>query len=77
MPRANRVTGRDVAERAGVSRATVSYVLNDTPRQTISAGTRDRVREAATQLGYSPSAAARTLRTGRSDVVLCLLPGMP
>ncbi len=72
-----RVTSADVARLAGVSRATVSYVLNDTPRQTISAGTRDRVRAAAARLGYSPSAAARTLRTGRSDVVLCLLPDWP
>jgi DNA-binding LacI/PurR family transcriptional regulator len=62
---------------AGVSRATVSYVLNDTPHQTISAPTRDRVMAAATALGYAPSAAARTLRTGRSDVVLCLLPDWP
>jgi DNA-binding LacI/PurR family transcriptional regulator len=72
-----RVTSADVARRAGVSRATVSYVLNDTPHQTISAGTRGRVLEAAAALGYAPSAAARTLRTGRSDVVLCLLPDWP
>jgi DNA-binding LacI/PurR family transcriptional regulator len=72
-----RVTSADVAKRAGVSRATVSYVLNDTPHQTISAGTRSRVIEAATSLGYAPSAAARALRTGRSDVVLCLLPDWP
>ena len=72
-----RVTSADVARLAGVSRATVSYVLNDTPRQTISAGTRDRVLQAAARLGYAPSAAARTLRTGRSDVVLCLLPDWP
>ncbi|MBL7261672.1 LacI family DNA-binding transcriptional regulator [Paractinoplanes lichenicola] len=72
-----RVTSADVARLAGVSRATVSYVLNDTPRQTISAGTRTRVLDAAARLGYSPSAAARTLRTGRSDVVLCLLPDWP
>jgi DNA-binding LacI/PurR family transcriptional regulator len=72
-----RVTSADVARLAGVSRATVSYVLNDTPRQTISADTRSRVRDAATTLGYAPSAAARTLRTGRSDVVLCLLPDWP
>jgi DNA-binding LacI/PurR family transcriptional regulator len=74
---AGRVTSADVARLAGVSRATVSYVLNDTPRQTISAGTRSRVRDAAATLGYAPSAAARTLRTGRSDVVLCLLPDWP
>jgi DNA-binding LacI/PurR family transcriptional regulator len=72
-----RVTSADVARMAGVSRATVSYVLNDTPRQTISAGTRDRVLDAAARLGYAPSAAARALRTGRSDVVLCLLPDWP
>lgn len=72
-----RVTSADVARLAGVSRATVSYVLNDTPHQTISAGTRGRVLDAAASLGYAPSAAARALRTGRSDVVLCLLPDWP
>ena len=72
-----RVTSADVAKLAGVSRATVSYVLNDTPHQTISAATRTRVIEAAAGLGYAPSAAARALRTGRSDVVLCLLPDWP
>src|SRR4051812_29818906 len=72
-----RITSADVARLAGVSRATVSYVLNDTPRQTISADTRSRVLDAAATLGYAPSAAARTLRTGRSDVVLCLLPDWP
>jgi DNA-binding LacI/PurR family transcriptional regulator len=76
-PPARRVTSADVARAAGVSRATVSYVLNDTPKQTISAGTRTRVLDAAARLGYAPSAAARTLRTGRSDVVLCLLPDWP
>src|SRR3954454_15165277 len=72
-----RVTSADVARVAGVSRATVSYVLNDTPQQTISGPTRARVLDAAARLGYAPSAAARTLRTGRSDVVLCLLPDWP
>ncbi|MEV6491251.1 LacI family DNA-binding transcriptional regulator [Actinoplanes sp. NPDC051633] len=72
-----RVTSADVARMAGVSRATVSYVLNDTPHQTISEGTRGRVLSAAAALGYAPSAAARALRTGRSDVVLCLLPDWP
>jgi DNA-binding LacI/PurR family transcriptional regulator len=72
-----RVTSADVARQAGVSRATVSYVLNNTPRQTISDRTRNRVLNAAADLGYAPSAAARALRTGRSDVVLCLLPNWP
>jgi len=60
-----------------VSRATVSYVLNDTPHQKIPEATRQRVLEAAARLGYAPSAAARALRSGRSDVVLCLLPDWP
>ncbi|BCY07917.1 LacI family DNA-binding transcriptional regulator [Actinoplanes sp. L3-i22] len=77
MPEPRRITSADVARRAGVSRATVSYVLNATPGQSISPATRDRVRKAAAGLGYAPSAAARALRTGRSDVVLCLLPDWP
>jgi DNA-binding LacI/PurR family transcriptional regulator len=75
--RARRVTSVDVAYAAGVSRATVSYVLNDTLHQKIPATTRARVLEAAARLGYAPSAAARALRSGRSEVVLCLLPDWP
>src|SRR6185312_9585394 len=72
-----RPTSADVAREAGVSRATVSYVLNDAPHQKIPAATRERVLAAAARLGYAPSAAARALRSGRSDVVLCLLPDWP
>ncbi|RZS87192.1 LacI family transcriptional regulator [Motilibacter rhizosphaerae] len=75
MPR--RPTSADVAREAGVSRATVSYVLNDTPHQSIPEVTRTRVRDAAARLGYAPSVAARVLRRGRSDVVLALLPDWP
>src|SRR5215213_9821192 len=75
--RSRRVTSADVARAAGLSRATVSYVLNDTPGQKIPQATRQRVLDAAAQLGYAPSAAARALRSGRSDIVLCLLPDWP
>src|SRR5262245_50720847 len=75
--RLRRVTSADVAREAGVSRATVSYVLNNTPHQKIPEQTRQRVLDAATRLGYAPSAAARALRGGRSDLVLCLLPDWP
>lgn len=75
--RKRRVTAADVAARAGVSRATVSYVLNDTPHQVIPEPTRQRVRAAAAELGYTPSVAARALMTGRSNVVLLLLPDWP
>ncbi|MDX3191274.1 LacI family DNA-binding transcriptional regulator [Streptomyces sp. MN03-5084-2B] len=72
-----RVTSADVARKAGVSRSTVSYVLNDTPNQSIPDSTRRRVLGAAASLGYAPSAAARALRSGRSEVVLALLPDWP
>lgn len=71
------MTSSDVARAAGVSRSTVSYVLNNTPHQKIPTDTRQRVLGAAARLGYSPSAAARALRSGRSEVVLCLLPDWP
>jgi len=77
QPPLRRVTSADVARAVGLSRTTVSYVLNETPGQKIPENTRRRVLDAAASLGYAPSAAARTLRSGRSDVVLCLLPDWP
>ena len=68
-------TSADVARLAGVSRATVSYVLNNTDAVRISEPTRRRVREAAKELGYVPHAAARTLRAGHSRMVL--MPTLP
>lgn len=72
-----RVTSKDVAREAGVSQTTVSFVLNDRADQTIPAETRNAVLAAARRLGYVPSAAARTLRRGRSNVVLCVQPDFP
>jgi len=68
------LTSADVARESGVSRTTVSYVLNGKEGVAIPEATRQRVRDAAARLGYTPSAAARTLRSGRSDLVLCVLP---
>ncbi len=72
-----RVTSADVARRAGVSRTTVSFVLNDVPGVRISEETRRRVLEAARELGYTPDAAARALagrRTYTLGFVLCQSP---
>ncbi|GAA3516303.1 LacI family DNA-binding transcriptional regulator [Streptosporangium album] len=55
----------------------MSFVLNDTPNQSIPQATRERVLQAAARLGYTPYAPARTLRSGRSDVVVLVLPGWP
>ena len=58
---ARRVTAADIARSVGVSRATVGFVLNDTPGQTISEPTRRKVLAAAERLGYRPHSAARAL----------------
>ncbi|MEV5974836.1 LacI family DNA-binding transcriptional regulator [Streptomyces sp. NPDC051921] len=63
-------TSADVARLAGVSRATVSFVLNNTQNHRVSESTRAKVLAAAAQLGYVPNAAARSLRAGRSNLVL-------
>ncbi len=62
-------TSYDVARLAGVSRTTVSLVLNNAPAAHISPETRRRVLEAARQLGYFPHAAARRLVQGRTMTV--------
>ena len=72
-----RPTSKDVARRAGVSRATVSYVLNGVAGSRIPEGTRSRVLAAAAELGYAPSLAGRALVSGRSDLVVLLMPDMP
>lgn len=58
---------RDVAAEAGVSITTVSDALNGKGR--LPDTTRSHVRSVADRLGYRPSAAARTLRTGRSGLI--------
>ncbi|WP_225829970.1 LacI family DNA-binding transcriptional regulator [Streptomyces sp. NK08204] len=73
----NTPTSADVARLAGVSRATVSYVLNNTSAVRISEPTRRRVHEAARELGYVPHAGARSLRAGHSRLVLMPAPAFP
>jgi len=72
-----RVTAADVARSLGLSRATVGFVLNDTPGQTITETTRRRVLDEAKRLGYRPHLAARALASGRSRIVLLVLPDWP
>jgi DNA-binding LacI/PurR family transcriptional regulator len=59
-------TSNDVALAAGVSRATVSFVLNDKQGARVSEDTKHRVRQAAHMLGYTPNAAARSLAVGET-----------
>jgi len=67
------VKSADVAEHAGVSRATVSQVLNG-HEDRFAPETVQKVLDSAKELGYQPSAAARTLRRGTSDFVIALVP---
>jgi DNA-binding LacI/PurR family transcriptional regulator len=64
---------QDVAKLAGVSRTTVSFVLNDVPGVKISEETRMRVMEAAQTLDYYPTAAARSLASGKTHRIGLIL----
>ncbi len=66
---ARRTTSRDVAARAGVSRTTVSFVLNGVKQAGISEETRQRVLAAVEELGYVPDAAAQALARGRTHTI--------
>jgi DNA-binding LacI/PurR family transcriptional regulator len=58
---------KDIARIAGVSHTTVSRALHDSP--SISTQTKARIRAIAVQIGYNPSAAARSLKTNRSQAL--------
>ncbi|WP_284984494.1 LacI family DNA-binding transcriptional regulator [Arthrobacter sp. efr-133-TYG-118] len=66
-------TAGDVARRAGVSRSTVSNILNGNDAR-FPESTRERVHSAARELNYRPSLAARSLVSGISDTIVVLLP---
>jgi DNA-binding LacI/PurR family transcriptional regulator len=77
MPNKKRSTSVDVAKLAGVSRTTVSFVLNDVTSVSISTATRKRVLDAAKKLNYSPNIAGKKLVSGKSytiGLVLCQSP---
>jgi DNA-binding LacI/PurR family transcriptional regulator len=70
----SRVTSQQVAQQAGVSRTTVSLILNDAPGVKFPQETKERVLSVAEELGYVPDAAARTLASGKTytvGLVLC------
>jgi LacI family transcriptional regulator len=72
-PSAPRATRRDVARRAGVSDAVVSYTLNG--RAPVAPDTARRVREAIAELGYQPNHAARALKSGSANALAMIAPG--
>jgi len=66
--RAKKITLSDVAEKAGVSRTTASYILGKT-RGGFAKETVERVSNAAKELGFTPNPIAQGLRTGRTGLL--------
>ncbi len=61
-------TIKDIARRLNISVSTVSYALNDGPRK-VPAAVKERVLEAAAEMGYRPNRIARSLKQGRSNTI--------
>jgi LacI family transcriptional regulator len=66
------VTIADVAERAGVSKTTVSHVLSG--KRPVARATRERIEQVIEELGFRPNALARSLRMQRTQMVALILP---
>lgn len=71
-----RVSIDDVAREAGVSRGTVSHVLNRNKQARIATATQEHVREVVKRLGYQPNRMARCLGRGRTDALGLIVYGM-
>jgi len=70
----NRPTIRDVAARAGVSRQTVSRVINQDSR--VATATRVQVETVIAEMGYRPNSIARSMARGRANTLACLAPNL-
>ena len=70
---AKKITAKEVAEKAGVSRTTVSMILHQNPDIRFSEETRDRVLQACRELGYKPPAKARS-NVERKKILLAVCP---
>lgn len=68
-----RVTSKDIAQAAGTSQATVSYVLNERMDISIPNETRKHIFDVAHQLGYRPNRIARSLISGKTQTIGVIL----
>lgn len=68
----DRPTIKDIANRCGVSKTTVSFVFNNPDR--VAPATRQMVKRIAQEMGYTPDPAARTLATKKTHSIGFLLP---
>lgn len=69
-----KITMKDIAKAAGVSAATVSYIMNNAEGQTISSETREKVMRAAQELDYVRNVSARSLKSGKSELIGIVVP---
>lgn len=71
-----RVTTHDIARMAGVSQSTVSIILNNSNKASISEDTRGRVLKVAEELGYAPKASERKPNKGLKNVLAVVVPNL-
>src|SRR5260370_14561385 len=71
--RSSSPTSFDVARKAGVSQAAVSYVFNGQQNRHVSEATRTKILNAAHEMGYHAHPSARSLRKGQSDEICCIV----
>jgi LacI family transcriptional regulator len=69
-----RVTIKEIARELGISHSTVSRVLNDKQSAMVSETTRERIRQAATRMGYRPNRLAQALKNESTRLIGVLLP---
>ena len=69
-----RVTQGDVAKKANVSQAMVSYIVNNNSTVTIPDETRQRVQNAMSELGYVPNITARRLQSSKTYTIAGIIP---
>lgn len=69
-----RITQSDVAKKASVSQAMVSYIVNNNTTVTIPEETRQRVQDAMEELGYVPNIMARRLRSSKTYTIAGIIP---
>ena len=72
--RSRRITQADVAKKANVSQAMVSYIINNNNAVTIPDETRQRILDVMDELGYVPNITARRLRTSKTYTVAGVIP---
>ncbi len=74
FPPRGRITLTDVAREAGVSVQTASHVMSGNAKVRLPESTRERVRQAATKVGYQPNRIAQAMRMGRTHMVSVWMP---